>query len=48
LGTRRLTAKDTSQGLPSEPVTSIVLDPKSPKNARTLYAALFEAGVYKP
>ncbi len=39
--------KDTSEGLPQEPVTSVVLDPKSPKNGRTLYAALFEAGVYK-
>jgi photosystem II stability/assembly factor-like uncharacterized protein len=28
-------------------VTSIVLDPESPKNARVLYAALFEAGVFK-
>jgi photosystem II stability/assembly factor-like uncharacterized protein len=42
-----VTWKDTSEGLPKEPVTSIVLDPKSPKDARTLYAALFEAGVFK-
>jgi hypothetical protein len=41
------TWRDTSEGLPQEPVTSVVLDPKSPKQARTLYAALFEAGVYK-
>ena len=41
------TWKDTSVGLPKEPVTSIVLDPRSPKNARILYAALFEAGVFK-
>jgi photosystem II stability/assembly factor-like uncharacterized protein len=39
--------KDTSEGLVEEPVTSIVLDPNSEKNARTLYAALFEAGVFK-
>ena len=42
-----VTWKDTSQGLPQEPVTSIVLDPKSPKNTRTLYASIFEAGVFK-
>jgi photosystem II stability/assembly factor-like uncharacterized protein len=42
-----VTWKDTSEGLAQEPVTSIVLDPKSPKNARVLYAALFEAGVFK-
>jgi photosystem II stability/assembly factor-like uncharacterized protein len=42
-----VTWKDTSVGLPKEPVTSIVLDPRSPKNARILYAALFEAGVFK-
>ena len=29
------------------PVTSIVLDPKSPKGNRTLYAALFEGGVWR-
>jgi hypothetical protein len=28
-------------------VTSIVLDPNSPRDARTLYAGVFEAGVYK-
>ena len=42
-----VTWRDTSKGLAQEPVTSIVLDPKSEKNARTLYAALFEAGVFK-
>ena len=36
-----------TEGLPRKPVTSIVLDPKSPKNARTLYAGVFEAGVFK-
>jgi photosystem II stability/assembly factor-like uncharacterized protein len=42
-----VTWKDTSQGLPSKPITSIVVDPDSPKDARTLYASAFEAGVYK-
>jgi len=41
------TWRDTSEGLPSKPVTSIVLDPTSPKDARVLYASLFEAGVFK-
>jgi photosystem II stability/assembly factor-like uncharacterized protein len=36
-----------AQGLPLKPVTSIVLDPKSPKGARTLYAGVFMEGVYK-
>ncbi|MGQ9513861.1 MAG: hypothetical protein ACUVTL_02245 [Thermoproteota archaeon] len=38
---------DSSKGLPGKPVTSIVLDPKSPKDARVLYASCFESGVYK-
>jgi len=38
---------DSSKGLPNRPVTSIVLDPKSPKDARVLYASCFEDGVYK-
>ncbi|MEM2885313.1 MAG: hypothetical protein QXF24_04405 [Thermoproteota archaeon] len=38
---------DSSKGLPDKPVTSIVLDPKSPEGARVLYASCFEAGVYK-
>ncbi|MCP5109801.1 MAG: hypothetical protein GY953_03080, partial [bacterium] len=41
------TWQDTSEGLAEEPVTSIVLDPKSPKSSRTLYSSLFEAGVFK-
>ena len=41
------TWKDTSEGLVQEPVVSVILDPNSPKNARTLYASLFEAGVFK-
>lgn len=39
--------KPAMEGLPRKPVTSIVLDPKSPKEARTLYAGVFEEGVYK-
>jgi photosystem II stability/assembly factor-like uncharacterized protein len=34
-------------GLPLKPVTSIVLDPRSGKDVRTLYAGVFDAGVYK-
>jgi photosystem II stability/assembly factor-like uncharacterized protein len=37
-------------GLPKLPPTSIILDPNSPKNNRTLYAAFFgsaEGGIYK-
>jgi photosystem II stability/assembly factor-like uncharacterized protein len=36
-----------AQGIPLRPVTSIVLDPKSPKGRRTLYAGVFDEGVYK-
>ena len=36
-----------SDGLPKLPCTSIALDPKSPPNSRTLYAAMFGDGVYK-
>jgi photosystem II stability/assembly factor-like uncharacterized protein len=35
------------KGLPAKPVTSIVIDPKSPKNSRTLYAGVFSGGVFK-
>ena len=35
------------QGLPEAPALSIVLDPKSPKGRRTLYAAIYDHGVYK-
>jgi photosystem II stability/assembly factor-like uncharacterized protein len=41
------TWRDTSEGLPGKPVTSIIVDPRSPKGARTLYASVFEAGVFK-
>jgi len=39
--------KPSAQGLPRKPVTSVVVDPKTPKGARTLYAGVFESGVYK-
>lgn len=42
-----VTWRDSSQGLPDKPVTSVVLDPRSPKEARTLYTSVFEAGVYR-
>ncbi len=42
-----VTWRDTSDGLPGNPVTSVVLDPRSPKRARALYASCFECGVYK-
>ena len=42
-----VTWRDTSAGLPGKPVASVVLDPRSPKEARVLYASCFEAGVYK-
>ena len=41
------TWRDTSEGLPGKPVTSVILDPRSPREARVLYASVFEAGVYK-
>ena len=41
------TWKDTSRGLPGKPITSVVVDPKSPKGNRTLYASAFDDGVYK-
>jgi photosystem II stability/assembly factor-like uncharacterized protein len=39
--------KHEAQGIPPKPVTSIVLDPKSSKDSRTLYAGVFMEGVYK-
>lgn len=41
------TFPNEAAGLPLKPVTSIVLDPKSPKDSRTLYAGVFDAGVFK-
>ncbi|HLJ57375.1 MAG TPA: hypothetical protein VKT77_20220, partial [Chthonomonadaceae bacterium] len=37
----------SNSGLPLAPVTSIVVDPKSPAGRRTLYAGVFNHGVYK-
>jgi len=42
-----VTWKDSSEGLPGKPITSVILDPKSPVGSRTLYASAFEDGVYK-
>jgi photosystem II stability/assembly factor-like uncharacterized protein len=39
--------KPETAGLPLRPVTSIVLDPRSPKDSRTLYAGVFMEGIYK-
>ena len=39
--------KHEAHGIPPKPVTSIVLDPASPKNSRTLYAGVFSEGLYK-
>ena len=39
--------KSEANGLPPRPVTSIVLDPKSLRDARTLYAGVFMGGLYK-
>ncbi len=37
----------SNQGLPAAAVTSVVVDPKSPKGSRMLYAAVFNHGVYR-
>lgn len=39
--------KPEAAGIPPRPVTSIALDPRSPRDARTLYAGVFMEGVYK-
>lgn len=36
-----------AQGLPAKPVTSLVLDPRSARGKRTLYAGVFDEGVFK-
>jgi photosystem II stability/assembly factor-like uncharacterized protein len=41
------TWKPSNTGLPVAPVVSVVLDPKSPKGRRTLYASVFGMGVYR-
>jgi photosystem II stability/assembly factor-like uncharacterized protein len=42
-----VTWKDSSSGLPSKPITSVIVDPTSPRTHRTLYASVFEEGVFK-
>jgi len=42
-----VTWKDTSHGLPNKPIASVIVDPKSPNQNRTLYVSAFEEGVYK-
>jgi photosystem II stability/assembly factor-like uncharacterized protein len=37
----------SNQGLPNHPVTSVVVDPHSTRNHRTLYASVFGDGVFK-
>ncbi|HUU11826.1 MAG TPA: hypothetical protein VM431_14975 [Phycisphaerae bacterium] len=37
----------TKSGLPEAPCLSVVVDPTSPRDARRLYASLFEKGVYR-
>ncbi len=39
--------KVSNKGLPVSACTSVVLDPRSKKGARTLYAAIWQHGVYK-
>lgn len=41
------TWKAEAKGLPIKPVTSIVLDPTSAKGSRTLFAGVFDAGVFR-
>ena len=37
----------SNQGMEESAITHVLLDPKSPKGSRTLYAAAFGRGVYK-
>lgn len=39
--------KPATNGLPGRAVTTVVIDPKSPRSGRTLYTGVFEGGVYK-
>jgi photosystem II stability/assembly factor-like uncharacterized protein len=41
------TWKRSNRGMPPGPVTSVVADPHSPRDARVLYAGIFGAGVCK-
>ena len=42
-----VTWKPMMTGLPEAPALSVVLDPKSPKGKRTLYAGIYDRGVFK-
>lgn len=39
--------KKSNSGLPVAPALSVIVDPKSPKGSRTLYAAIFGEGIFK-
>ena len=39
--------RKSNEGLPSSPACSVILDPKSSKGGRTLYAAIYTKGVYQ-
>ncbi len=39
--------RNEASGIPPQAVTSVVLDPRSPKESRVLYAGVFQGGVYK-
>lgn len=39
--------RKSNQGLPNAPACSVVLDATSPSGSRTLYAAIYDHGVYK-
>jgi photosystem II stability/assembly factor-like uncharacterized protein len=41
------TWEPSNRGMPLAPTTSVVVDARSPKGARVLYAGLFGAGVYR-
>jgi photosystem II stability/assembly factor-like uncharacterized protein len=41
------TWKDSSRGLPHKPIISVIVDPRSSVQSRTLYASAFDDGVYK-
>ena len=41
------TGRSPNQGMEESAITHVLLDPKSPKGSRTLYAAAFGRGVYK-
>ena len=43
-----VTWKDTSRGPPPKPITSVVVDPTSPKESRTVYASAFHGHGSRP